>query len=311
MGAIAKVDQFTEALDTSLSRVFTKQRKGSLVWRAERAYALEILRKNDYMRNTCSVESLRMAMLDAAWSGLSLNPMLGLAYLIPYEKQITFKPSYKGLEQLVYRAGTVRSIQTVLVYEGDFFRPETINNRRVVNHSPKHKPGAEVVAAYCILHYTNGGEYVEDMTREQLDDVEQIALSQGANGKGGKVWRTVFKGEMQRKTVLRRALKHAPLDSGGAIAHALEVANKFDGVNFDKAAPAREDVEELVTREQKVAAHGELTAAGMKSETADRWLQLVAESFGAESFDVLPEKHYKAALEKMRARIAERQRAAS
>lgn len=312
MGAIAKVNVFDEVLGTSLARTFARSRRGDLVWKAERAYALEILRKNDYMRNKCDPHSLSMAMLDAAWSGLSLNPTLGMAYLIPYEEMITFKPSYRGLEQLVYRAGTVTMIQTALVKQGDYFRLQTINNRRVIEHTEKHGAKAEVIAAYCIVHYASTPiPYVETMTREELDVVEQIALDQGNNGKGGKVWRTALRGEMQRKTVLRRALKHAPLDAGGHIEHAQAVANKFDGVDFDKMPESRDDVEALVSRDQVNSAHKMLTDAGMPSASADRWLQLVADSFHAEDFAKLPEKHYSAALAKMRERLEQRKKGAA
>jgi len=312
MGAVSRLNQFEDVLSTSLARTFAKQRRGDLVWKAERAYALEILRKNNYLQ-TCDPSSLGMAMLDLAWSGLSLNPTLGLAYLIPYEGMLTLKPSYRGLEQLVYRAGTMRTIQSVLVHEGDFFRVETVNNRRVITHSEKHKPGAEVTAAYCILHYANSDvPYIEVMYRDQLDDVEQIARDQGANGKGGKVWRTVFKGEMQRKTVLRRALKHAPLDDGGHIAHAQAVANKFEPVDFDKAPPARtEPVEQLISKDQVVATHRMLTDAGMQSGTADRWMQLLAEAMGYEDFAKVPESRYQEARNRLNERVEQAKKKAA
>lgn len=137
-----QIQVYEAALTKQLARQWSRHRaEDSLQWAAEKQYALNILRKNDYHR-TCTPESFAAAMLDVAFTGLSLSPTLGLAYLIPYKGELTFKPSYKGFEQLVYKAGTVKSIQAVLVRHGDSFQVQTIGNRRVIHHVEHAPPSA-------------------------------------------------------------------------------------------------------------------------------------------------------------------------
>lgn len=293
---------FEETLSKQIARKWSKHKaEPDLEWAAEKQYALQILRKNDYLR-TCTPESFQAAMLDVAFTGLSLSPTLGLAYLIPYKGEIQFKPSYKGLQQLVYKAGTVLSAQAVLVHAGDSFQVQTINNRRVIHHVEHAAPGAEVIAAYAILRYANGGEHVEVMNRLELNAVEAQAKSVP---KGGAVWNGPWKGEMQKKAVLRRALKHAPLDDGGRMERALAVSDKYDPMPFD-AAPEPEPQAEtlLVSDQQCLEMHAALTEGGLTSAQADGWLVKMAEAMGYRQFSDLPADRFEEAATRLQARLA-------
>ena len=285
-------------LDKSLASKFSRGRRGDLNWAAEKQYALAAIAKNEALQR-CTPESFAMTMLDVAWSGLSLNPVTSHGYLIPYDGIMTFKPSYRGLEHLVHRAGTIKSIQTVLVRKEDKFRVETKDNRRIVTHVEQSSSNSKVTHAYCILHYANGGEYVEVMDIIELEKVKAAAM---ARPRGGMVWKGPWEGEMQRKAVLRRALKHAPLDGAGHIQHAIEVHDKFDPVDFAKQPVEREPVEELISREQSLKAHAFLTDRSLSGKIADEWLTKLAEAMGFESFDKLPVKHYDEAMKRLDAR---------
>jgi len=293
------IAQYENKLDRRLAGKFNAGKHGDLQWAAEKQYALAQIYKNDALQR-CTPESFAMSMLDCAWTGLSLNPVTSQAYLIPYKNTMTFKPSYRGLEHLVYRAGTIRSIQTVLVRKGDTFKVETKNNRRVITHIEKGDTRQEVTHAYCILHYANGGEYVEVMDIHQLNAVQaQAEKSPG----GGMVWRSAWKGEMQRKAVLRRALKHAPLDGAGQMAHAIEVADKYDPIEFDRAPVEREATEVLISEDQHLSAHAWLTDRELPAETASVWLTKLAEAMGFAAFDEMPAKHYDEAMARLKTRF--------
>lgn len=296
-----QIQVYEAALTKQLARQWSRHRaEDSLQWAAEKQYALNILRKNDYHR-TCTPESFAAAMLDVAFTGLSLSPTLGLAYLIPYDGELTFKPSYKGLEQLVYKAGTVKSIQSVLVRQGDSFQVQTVGNRRMIHHIEHAPPGAKVIAAYAILHYTNGGEYVEVMSGIELDAVERQAK---AKPKGGKVWDGPWKPEMQKKAVLRRALKHAPLDDGGRMERALQVADKYDGIDFEPAPEAKPETEAtlLVSDQQCLEIHAALTEREIPN--VDAWLTKMAEAMGYSKFADIPADRYEEAKTRLLDRAA-------
>lgn len=295
--------QFDQALNRSLASRFGRSKHEDLHWAAEKQYALALIASNEKLQK-CTTESTQMALLDVAFTGLSLNPVMAHAYLIPYWNEglkineMTFRPSYRGLEHLVHRAGTIKSIQTVLVRSADKFRVETKDNRRIVTHVENSNSKHKVTAAYCILHYSNGGEYVEVMDIDDLEAVKAQAKKKG----GGAVWDGPWYGEMCRKAVLRRALKHAPLDNGGHMAHALAVHDKYHPVDFDNKPVDREQVEELISKEQQLAAHAFLTERDIAGAEADVWLQRLADAMGFESFDRIPVKHYEEAMGRLKAR---------
>jgi recombinational DNA repair protein RecT len=250
---------------------------------------------------TCTPESFAMAMLDVAFTGLSLSPTLGHAYLIPYKGEIQFKPSYKGLEHLVYRAGTVVSVQAVLVRDGDSFQVQTINNRRSIHHVEHAKPGAKVIAAYAILKYANGGEYVEVMSGLELDAVERQAKSVP---KGGAVWDGPWKGEMQKKAVVRRALKHAPLDNGGRMEKVLAISDKYDPVDFEPTPkPEETGPTVLVSDRQALEVHAMLTEGGLPADRADAWMVKMAEALGYTKFSEIPADRFEDAAKRLKDRL--------
>ncbi len=299
--AVAKLDPFEQSLSKSIVSRFSKAKHGDLTWAAEKQHALNIIRANDYMRDQCNPESLAGVMLDVAFTGLSLNPALAHAYIIPYKGTLTFKPSYRGLEHLVYRAGTIKSIQTVIVRKGDFFAVKTKDNRVVVEHEVRNfeDTKANVTHAYAILHYTSGGEYVEVMGRSTLDLVEKQAMSVP---RGGAVWKGAWYPEMCRKAVLRRALKHAPMDGAGNMAHAIAVHDKYDPIDFRADPVERDAVEELIGKAEHMELHGYLTTRGIPAKDATDWLVKLAEALGFRKIEELPAKHLDEAKKRLEAR---------
>ena len=90
----------------------------SMKWAAERSFAMQAFKKNEQLQR-CSMESIQNAMLDVAYSGLTLAPSLAHGYLIPYGNVCTFSPGYRGLMHMGFKAGTVKSIQVNLAYRQD------------------------------------------------------------------------------------------------------------------------------------------------------------------------------------------------
>ncbi len=155
----------------------------------------------------CAPSSFMGAMLEAAQLGLEPNTPLGQAYLIPYGNKCQFQIGYKGLIDLAYRSEELRSIEAHEVYENDVFDFEFGLNSKLV-HKPAIKDRGEVVWYYAVYHLVNGGYGFEVMSRE---DVEVHARKYSKTFNNGP-WQTDFD-EMAKKTVLKKALKYAPLKS--------------------------------------------------------------------------------------------------
>ena len=161
----------------------------------------------------CSPQSFLAAMMTAAQLGVEPNTALGQAYLLPYrnhgQMECQFQLGYKGLIDLAYRSGEVSVIQAHTVYENDVFEYELGMDPKL-RHVPAKADRGEAVAYYAMFKTKDGGYGFEVMS---VDDVQRHAQRYSKSyGSGSSPWRSKFD-EMAKKTVLKRALKYAPLKS--------------------------------------------------------------------------------------------------
>jgi recombination protein RecT len=157
-------------------------------------------------------QSFLGAMMTAAQLGVEPNTPLGQAYLIPYKNHGTlecqFQLGYKGLIDLAYRSGQISVIQAHTVYEHDEFDYE-LGLEPKLHHVPcKDADKGSAVYFYGMFKTKDGGYGFEVMS---VDDVRAFAKRYSkAYSSSYSPWSTNFE-EMAKKTVLKRALKYAPL----------------------------------------------------------------------------------------------------
>jgi recombination protein RecT len=153
----------------------------------------------------CTPQSFLAAMMNAAQLGLEPNTPLGQAYLIPYKSACTFQLGYKGLIDLAYRSGEVKTIMAQTVYENDEFDFE-FGLTPKLHHVPAKSNRGNPVWFYAVFKTVNGGEGFEVMS---VEDVKAHAKKYSKSYSDGP-WQTNFE-EMAKKTVLKKALKYAPI----------------------------------------------------------------------------------------------------
>ncbi len=275
--------EFKNILDgRSLISRFNHARTGKhLKWSAQRSFALQIIQGSEKLRE-CSPESIHNCMLDIAFTGLSLAPSQALLYLIPYQGKASLLIGYRGLEQMAYNTGVVQLIQAALVCEHDpIFNVGTNQDGRYVQHEEARHDRGAVTHSYCIADFRSGQKHVEVMDIEQLEAVEAAASKR--NKKGGAVWRSKFRGEMQKKAVIRRAWKHWPQDTEGHLAKAMAVMDSVEPVTFEG-----ESVRVLSDRQMN-------TITDLCSEH-DLSTDTVCRAFGVVSLSLIPEKSYEEAV---------------
>ena len=164
----------------------------------------------------CTPKSLLGAMMTAAQLGMEVNTPLGQCYLIPYKNhgvdEVQFQLGYKGLIDLAYRGGEVQTIQAHTVYENDEFEYEYGLEPKLAHKPAKTGRGAPI-AYYAIFRTKSGGYSFEVMS---VDDVKahRDKFSKAA-ARGFSPWTTNFD-EMAKKTVLKQALKYAPMSTDTA-----------------------------------------------------------------------------------------------
>lgn len=193
---------------------------------AEQNYAIQQLYKNDFnikaaMNNPASVQN---ALTNLASIGVSLNPALKHAYLVPRDNAICLDVSYMGLMHLAQQEGAIQWGQAKIVYANDTY----VNCG--MSKEPKHEYQAfgdrgQKVGVYCVAKLSTGDFITEEMSAEQVYKVRDTSKSKDSKY---SPWQT-FEEEMWRKTVVKRASKYWPKNSK-RLDVAIHTLNEFEGV---------------------------------------------------------------------------------
>lgn len=159
----------------------------------------------------CTPISFLAGLLNAAQLGLEPNTPLGQAYLIPYKNkgvlECQFQIGYKGFIDLAYRNGQMQTIQAQAVYENDEFVYEYGLEPKLI-HRPTSLERGELVYFYGIFRTVNGGYGFSVMSKQDMDIYAKTYSK--AFDSGYSPWKTCYE-EMAKKTVIKQALKYAPI----------------------------------------------------------------------------------------------------
>lgn len=183
----------------------------------EVSFALQHINKNPQLKKA-TIASKQEAVLNVAQTGLTLNPVLKFAYLVPRSQKVgnsweticCLEPSYQGLCKAVTDTGSAKSISAQLVYDGDEFEV-TLGTSTSITHKPKFHT-KDITHAYMVAVLSDGSKMIEVMTIDQLNDIRERSESWKAF-KANKIKSCVWesdRGEMCRKTVIRRGIKYLP-----------------------------------------------------------------------------------------------------
>lgn len=182
-------------------------------FKKEVSFALQHLQKNPSLKK-CDPNSLLSAVLNVAQVGLTLNPVLAEAYLVPrWTKNghvVVLEPSYQGLSKLVTDTGSVKNISCYVVFKDDNFKV-TLGTRVGIDHEPTFK-SKEITHVYAVAELPDGTKTVEVMTIADCHDIREKSESYKAY-KAEKVKTCVWiewEQEMCRKACIKRLVKYLP-----------------------------------------------------------------------------------------------------
>jgi recombination protein RecT len=188
-----------------------------------------------------------------ALTGLSLNPTLKYAYLVPRTTNVGgqwvvethLEPSYVGLVKLVTDTGSAKNIYAHPVYEGDEFNI-SLGTSQEITHSPKYK-SKDITHVYCVAVLADGSKMIEVMTKDEVDNIQERSESFKAYKAGtikSCVWTSDYT-EMARKTVIRRAVKYLPKTN---IWDKLSTAISLDEGDYKATDVQIDYIEQLLTK---------------------------------------------------------------
>ena len=276
--------------------------KDDLDWKVELAYAMEQVQRSPQLQQ-CTPDSIGRSIVDVGVLGLTLSPAMKLAYLIPYrdtkrgESYCTVSPSYMGLEQIAYRTGFVEMIQTNLVHERDRFEVWTDEDGRHIRHEEATGDRGGVTHAYCITWFSSGRKHIEVMNKAELIACRDAA----ARKNGGKVpftWKGDFRGEMYKKSVLRRGWKHWPRVENPALREAMLAVDRTDPLDFSEVKTI--DATDRISQDDIDKLLEIMTDGGVPQENQDAWLAGMARKLGYKTVRSIKQVDFDQACDMMR-----------
>jgi len=176
----------------------------------------------------CTTASLVGSVVEAAKLGLTLDPVLGHAYVIPYRDnranttRAVLIPGYRGLIELAMRSGQVAAIWADVVRKGDLCEQRQGTDPSLLHKAPPleerdktyiHKD--HIVGAYACAKLTSGTVIHCLMSKAEIE-----AIKDKSPGKNSTPWLQHY-AEMCKKTPVRRLCKMlslSPVDMRAVVA---------------------------------------------------------------------------------------------
>ena len=175
--------------------------------------------------------------------GLSLNPVKGEAYLVPYQGVCKLIPGYKGLANLMRNAG-LKDIQGRVVYEGDEWDYYEDERGQHYKYKPtKSADRGEPEWAFSRAVLADGTISVFVMPYHKIEKIKQMVLARTPKSP----WKD-WPEEMAQKTVIRAHSKTLAMSDD--VARAVHFDEKVE--IGDASVDMPQELEEVLGAEVEV-----------------------------------------------------------
>lgn len=206
-----------------------------VTWAEESQFAIQAIQKNEKLAQ-CIPHTVQNAVINVAAVGLTLNPALGYAYLVPESEKVkeggreqwvqccNLRVSFKGLLKIATDSGSILWAKAEIVKKNDLFKYRGPCELPTHEMEPFSDRG-EVVGVYCVAK-THQGDYLVDVM-----SAAEIAKIRGSAKQDG-VW-AKWPDEMAKKAILKRASKQWPkTDRTDRLDRAIAVVNEYEGSDY-------------------------------------------------------------------------------
>jgi len=165
----------------------------------------------DSLLQKCEFSSIRNALINVASVGLTLNPAMKFAYLIPRADNKTgtmlccLDISYIGLVKIATDSGGVRAVSATIVRKNDSFIWNGSFERPTHPYDPFATAASrgEIIGVYSTALLPSGVTQIDALGMEEIEKIRSMSKA-----KSGP-WHDWFD-EMVKKSVLKRASKLWP-----------------------------------------------------------------------------------------------------
>jgi recombination protein RecT len=191
-----------------------------VTWAEESQFAHQALQKNDRLA-ACGLHTIQNAIINVAAVGLTLNPSLGYAYLVPEKNECALRVSFKGLLKIATDSGSIKWAKAEIVKKNDAFEYRGPCEMPVHTMNPFSDRG-ETIGVYCIAKTHDGDYLVDVMGIEEINKIQNAA-------KTDYVWKS-WRDEMIKKAIIKRSSKQWPqTDRSDRLNLAIAAVNEIEG----------------------------------------------------------------------------------
>jgi recombination protein RecT len=191
-----------------------------VTWAEESQFAIQSLQKNEALTK-CQPHTVQNAVINVAAIGLTLNPALGYAYLVPEKGECNLKVSFKGLLKIATDSGSIKWVKAEIVKANDKFTYRGACTLPEHEMNPFGDRGA-TVGVYCVAKTFDGDYLVDVMSADEIAKIRKAA-------KQDYVW-SAWPDEMAKKAIIKRASKQWPkTDRDDRLDRAIAVVNEYEG----------------------------------------------------------------------------------
>jgi phage RecT family recombinase len=205
-------------------------------------------------------ESLYNSVLQAAESGLSLNPQWQEGYFVPYNMKIdgkevptiTFSPMYRGKKKLLIAKNVIKNITAQLVYEGEQFDEDIINGVHTISHKPNsfgRENHDKIVGGYAIITLNNDQLQYVVKGRDYFERCKQASMKK-MGGKVSPAWRDWFD-QMCKKCLINAADSEIP--KIGVNASTTQLMNDLNTNDVDYVDVTNEEIQKIEPSKKKLS----------------------------------------------------------
>lgn len=246
----------TEALET----VEAKLRKAQNTWKhylpnkddPDKTIALimRMLKAQPDLMRACEHSTFWQALSQLMALDLTVDGVMGEAYLMTYGMEVKLVIGYKGLITLAQRSGEVQSLFAAVVYDSDQFS-YSLGMHQDITHIPaseKNRSAGELTHVYAICTLTNGTKIPMVLDKNAIE-VHRAQFSKGSDRKNSP-WQTSPE-RMWLKTIIRKML------NSGMIPLSAEIKDSLNPDDTVSLPPTGKLIEEFVDSYQGEAAEVE------------------------------------------------------
>jgi recombination protein RecT len=249
---VAIRERESKVLVFSAQKQFEVSNEFKMNFNREAGFAIQILTNNPYLMK-CDPDSVKNAVVNVGLTGITLNPALKYAYLVPRKVRNELKCildiSYMGMIKILTDAGAVKNVDAGVIYSNDKY-----DFRKGSDPYFKHQPAlsnrGDKIGAYAIAFLRDGGFQFEILGKEEIEKIRATSESyKNEDGRKYSPWET-WEDEMWKKSALKRLFKLLPKTNFSdqliaAISHDYDTEVNDLAEQPDKYAGMFEDVQEI------------------------------------------------------------------